>query len=110
MTQQQKKEKRKSRKKGTGMQGIPENCFSIEVCQGLIKQSNEELGTGKYIYQVKGLLLVPINWDTLIPRKLKMEAWSQDTTKKEEKRKSRKKGNKIMGVAENCSSSVSRIN
>jgi hypothetical protein len=58
---------------------------------------------------VKGLLLVPINWDTLIPRKLKMEAWSKDTTKKEEKRKSPPKGNETMGVTENCSSSVLRI-
>ena len=41
---------------------------------------------------LKGLSLVPINWDTLRPRKRKMEAWSNDTTKKEEKRKSRKTG------------------
>jgi hypothetical protein len=54
---------------------------------------------------VKGLLLVPINWDTLIPRKLKIE----DTTKRKEKRKSPQKGNEIMGVTENCSSSVLRI-
>ena len=37
----------------------------------------------KDLYQVKGLSLVPINWDTLKPRKQKMEAWSKDTTKKE---------------------------
>jgi hypothetical protein len=48
---------------------------------------------GKYRYQVKGLSLVPINWDTLRPRKLKMEAWSnEDTTKKEENRKIKKTG------------------
>jgi hypothetical protein len=41
---------------------------------------------GKYTYQVKGLSIVPINWDTLRPRKLKMEAWSkEETTKKYEK-------------------------
>ena len=61
----------------------------------MIDQSYEALGAGKYVYQVKGLLPVPINWDTLRPRKLKMEAWSNDTTKKAEKRKSRKKGNRI---------------
>ena len=49
-------------------------------------------------YQVKGLALVPINWNTLRPRKLKMEAWSNDTTKKEEKRKSRKQENRYQKV------------
>ena len=57
----------------------------------MIKQSNEELGAGKYIYHVKGLSLVPINWDTMRSRKSKMEAWSKYRTKKEEKRKPRKK-------------------
>ena len=41
---------------------------------------------------------MPINWDTLKPRKQKMEAWSKDTTKKGKIRKSRKKGNRISGV------------
>ena len=50
---------------------------------------------GKYTYQVKGLSIVPINWDTLRPRKLKMEAWSNETTTKRRKIKSRKKDNKI---------------
>ena len=36
-------------------------------------------------------MLVPINWDTLRPRKQKMEAWSNDTTKKEEKENQEKK-------------------
>jgi hypothetical protein len=49
---------------------------------------------GKYTYQVKGLSLVPINWDTLRPRKLKMEVWSkEETTKKYEKWKLRKQEN-----------------
>ena len=61
------------------------------MCPGLIKQSYEELGAGKYIHQVKGLSLVPINWDTLRPRKQKMEVWSNDTTKKEEKENQEKK-------------------
>ena len=42
--------------------------------------------------QMKGLKLVPINWDTWRHRKLKREAWSNDTTKKEANRKSRKTG------------------
>ena len=42
------------------------------------------MGARKDLYKVKGLLLVPINWDTLKPRKQKMEVWSKDTTKKEE--------------------------
>ena len=33
--------------------------------------------------------LVPINWDTLRHRKLKMDAWSKDTTKKTRKKKAR---------------------
>ena len=57
----------------------------------MIKQSNEELGAGKYIYHVRGLSLVPINWDTLRPRKLKMEAWLNDTTKKQKKENQEKK-------------------
>jgi hypothetical protein len=61
----------------------------------LIKKFNEELGAGRYIYKLKGLMLVPINWDTLRPRKQKMEARSNDTTKKTKKGKSRKKGNGI---------------
>jgi hypothetical protein len=32
--------------------------------------------------KVKGLLLVPINWDTLRTRKLKMAAWTKDKKKK----------------------------
>ena len=36
-------------------------------------------------------MLVPINWDTLRPRKQKIEAWSNDTTKKEEKENQEKK-------------------
>ena len=38
--------------------------------------------SGKNVYQVKGLSLVAINWDTLRTRKLKMEAWSNDTKKR----------------------------
>ena len=54
------------------------------------------MGLRKDIYQMKGLLLVPINWDILRPRKLKKEVWSIDTTKqKQNKQKSRKKGNRI---------------
>ena len=37
------------------------------------------------VHQLKGLSLVPINWDTLRPRKQKMETWSNDTSKKAEK-------------------------
>ena len=46
--------------------------------------------------------LVPINWDTLRHRKLKMDAWSKDTTKKQEKRKSRKTGKRIAGGLKSC--------
>ena len=89
MTQQKKKKKENQEKTGIRILGVLENCSSIYVCQGL----GAGLGAGKYVQQVKGLSLVPINWDTLIPRKLKMEAWPKDTTKKEEERKSRKKEN-----------------
>ena len=58
---------------------------------GIIKKTHAELGTVEYIYQVTGLLLVPINWDTLRPRKKKMEAWSNDTTIKEEKENQEKR-------------------
>ena len=40
---------------------------------------------------MKVLLLVPINWDTLKPRKQKMEAWLKDTTKKEENQENQEK-------------------
>ena len=49
-----------------------------------IKQYHEELVARKCTYQMKGLLPVPINWDTLRTRKQNMEAWSKDTTKKGE--------------------------
>ena len=34
----------------------------------MVKQSDEELGAGKYTCQVKGILLVPINWDNMRPK------------------------------------------
>jgi hypothetical protein len=40
---------------------------------------------------VKGLSLVPINWDTLSARKLKLKAWSNDTTENEEKENKEKR-------------------
>ena len=40
--------------------------------------------------QMKGLKLVPINWDTLRHRKLKRDAWSNDTTTKRSKQKIKK--------------------
>ena len=46
---------------------------------------------GKYKYQMKGLSLVPINWDTQKTRKLEREGWSNDTAKKEEKENQEKK-------------------
>ena len=51
----------------------------------------EELGARKDLYYVKGLLLVPINLDTLKPRKQKMEAWSKAQQKNEKIKKIKKK-------------------
>ena len=72
----------------------------IHKLKFLIKKFNRGLGTGKCIYKAKGLTLVPINWDTLSTRKLKMEAWSNDTAKKEEKENPEKR-DKLKGVHEN---------
>ena len=46
----------------------------------------------------EGVTLVPINWDTLRLRKLEMEAWSNDTTKKEEKENQEKQENRYQVV------------
>ena len=51
----------------------------------------EELGARKDLYYVKGLLLVPINLDTLKPRKQKMEAWSKAQQKKGENQENQEK-------------------
>ena len=78
MTQQKKKKIKKIKKTGKQISEGLKSCYSMSVSR--IDQ-----------YQVKGLSLVPINWDTLSARKLKLKAWSNDTTENEEKENKEKK-------------------